>query len=440
MSRFSRLMVSLLLSLALLTACAKPSAPPPAQPEAKEKPVVTPPAEKPETPEVTTLRVLTEDNRFLDEIMAAFQKAEPNVRVEKVPIQFRRGTTQEAQAIAMVEAGEVDVISGLSFPDLVKAGAVAPLDPYIQQSGLDLTPYGPGVEAYRVEGKLYQLPYQLTPQVVFLNTDLFAAAGVDLPKADWTWEDLRKIAKQLTRGTGSERTWGFAPRYPNTAAGEPIMVRITDDNELLTTAPVVKEGLQFLEAMVQGDQSWPPMEPQEVLTSYAESTYFIEGKAAMMIDTLDVLPYLQETMSFEVDSLPLPAWPGSKPVARSATESMGIAATTKHADLAWRFVQFATGEPGAVLLTRSGTLPSFQSPAVEQAWFEQQPSPPRSTSAFFRTTWVPMNASANNLKKGWVDLSRAWMLAMHQVISGQKSAEEAFPGYEEALRKYEAGD
>ncbi len=47
------------------------------------------------------------------------------------------------------------------------------------------------VELYSLDGKHYGVPKDYDVVAIWCNKDLFEAAGVELPKADWTWDDFR---------------------------------------------------------------------------------------------------------------------------------------------------------------------------------------------------------------------------------------------------------
>ena len=51
---------------------------------------------------------------------------------------------------------------------------------------------------YRIDGQLYGIPRDNSTGVLYYNKDLFAAAGVREPTADWAWDQLLAAAKQLT--------------------------------------------------------------------------------------------------------------------------------------------------------------------------------------------------------------------------------------------------
>ena len=62
--------------------------------------------------------------------------------------------------------------------------------------------------AATVDGQVYGVPALIDNLAIVYNKDLFEAAGVDEPTADWTWDDFRAAAKALT--DPSKQQYGFA--------------------------------------------------------------------------------------------------------------------------------------------------------------------------------------------------------------------------------------
>ena len=58
--------------------------------------------------------------------------------------------------------------------------------------------YPQTLEAYKTPDGYYGLPRDFQTIVLFYNKDMFDAAGVAYPTADWTYDDLRNAAKKLT--------------------------------------------------------------------------------------------------------------------------------------------------------------------------------------------------------------------------------------------------
>jgi len=69
------------------------------------------------------------------------------------------------------------------------------------------------VTAFQYDGKQYGFPYDWAPGGLYVNVDLFKAAGLDLPTEDWTFDDIKAAAVKLTRDTNGDGTpdqWGVS--------------------------------------------------------------------------------------------------------------------------------------------------------------------------------------------------------------------------------------
>lgn len=88
-------------------------------------------------------------------------------------------------------SGFADKGSVMDLTDMVKGDKTHPaanLDDYFQGS----------IDAGTYKSKLYGLPWISQPLVLYVNLDMFKAANVTPPTADWTWDDFLKAAQKLT--------------------------------------------------------------------------------------------------------------------------------------------------------------------------------------------------------------------------------------------------
>jgi len=170
-------------------------------------------------------------------------------------------------------------------PGLLKEGLLLPLDPLVQQSGVELGAYGPGLDALRYEGKLYEIPYLLNPNLVLYNPKLFAAAGVEVPKAGWTWEEFRETARRLTQPERIPSTWGFALKSPNSFLSIYMGARGADGTGGYVNEARMKEALSFIGSMVQ-DGSMPKVERGAASSPACGDGLFASGMAAMTIESV----------------------------------------------------------------------------------------------------------------------------------------------------------
>ncbi len=61
------------------------------------------------------------------------------------------------------------------------------------------------------DGKLYGIPTDSAPKMLYYNKEMFAKAGIPAPDKTWTWAKLQEAAKALTQGDGVNKQFGFTP-------------------------------------------------------------------------------------------------------------------------------------------------------------------------------------------------------------------------------------
>lgn len=98
-------------------------------------------------------------------------------------------------------------------------GLVVPIDVYIgKDRSLNLGDIYAGLLDYfrlpTAGGKLYGLPFYSGPSITVFNRALFERNGVKTPdqwerEGKWTWDTVRDISTQLTKGSGADKTWGW---------------------------------------------------------------------------------------------------------------------------------------------------------------------------------------------------------------------------------------
>lgn len=86
---------------------------------------------------------------------------------------------------------------------LVMNDLALPLDDYIAEHEEELAPVMDGIdkellEIFRVDNKLYGVPFEANSVVTHIRKDIFEKAGVALPDADWTFDDFKEICAQIS--------------------------------------------------------------------------------------------------------------------------------------------------------------------------------------------------------------------------------------------------
>jgi len=98
---------------------------------------------------------------------------------------------------------------GTSMASLATVPSIMDLTDRVQDPGFNWDDFSEGARAAAtVDGQVYGIPALIDNLAIVYNKDLFEAAGVDEPTADWTWDDFRAAAKALT--DPSKQQYGFA--------------------------------------------------------------------------------------------------------------------------------------------------------------------------------------------------------------------------------------
>jgi len=99
---------------------------------------------------------------------------------------------------------------GTSMPQLATAPGVMDLTDRVQDPAYNWNDFSEGARAAAtVDGRVYGIPALIDNLAIVYNKDLFDAAGIDPPTADWTWDDFRTAAKALTDPSKQQFGFGF---------------------------------------------------------------------------------------------------------------------------------------------------------------------------------------------------------------------------------------
>ena len=266
------------------------------------------------------------------------------------------------------------------YPDWQSRGVLKNLQPYIDAEPEVLDGVYPvTLEAYETDEGYFGLPRDFQTIVLYYNKDMFDAAGMDYPTADWTLTDMREAAKKLTAdadGDGTTDHWGFWSDFYDMelfwgpaiwGAGGQV---ISDDHTqtLLAEGPAM-DVWHLMSDMMFEDGSVPT-------TGQAEqygSDMFLAGRAAMTtIGHWSVPEYTAQGINFDVA-----AFPESGEGRATSVNSAGfvIADASPNADAAWKFVKYAVGPEGQKRLAELGfAIPVLESVAKSPVFLNQEGS------------------------------------------------------------------
>ena len=222
-------------------------------------------------------------------IIAAFEKANPDIKVEYEAIAVADYPTKLLTAFA--SGGGPDVFNAFSglVAQYYNARILAPIDyaamGYADQKALTSL-YSGGFEGIRFAGKLYGVPTEVSNWACYTNNKLWKEAGLD-PMRDFpkTWEAFPAVAEKLTKrdANGVPIRRGFDFDWPNRAVAwmgvssmmHQLGANIIDETQYkaMLDTPAAQRSMQY---WVDWANKWKLGGPQ-----YTDSrTDFLGGKLA----------------------------------------------------------------------------------------------------------------------------------------------------------------
>lgn len=289
------------------------------------------------------------EETLLLEAIAAFEVKYPNITVNYEPIAEDYVTNMIGQ------------FSAQDPPDLFYVGATGeaapwieddlllPLDDYIAGNPeVGVEHFYPGLlSPFQRDGSTYGLPKDASPLALFVNPDMLAAAGVEVPT---NWEELEAAAAALTgEGVtglclGAEiQRWG-AFIYQDGGA-----IYNDDLTEMTLNSPETVGALDFLLGLHEAGSL---QTPAEIGAGWCGEAFGTE-KAAMTMEGNWMVPALENdfpTVPYEMAELPQGVQQGN--LAFTVAYSIGVDSPNK--DQAWVLLQYLAGQEGMAKWTSLG--------------------------------------------------------------------------------------
>ncbi|HMB22493.1 MAG TPA: sugar ABC transporter substrate-binding protein [Anaerolineales bacterium] len=312
-----------------------------------------------------------------NQIVADFHQANPNITVK---VEVSDWDSYWTKLKTMLSAGTPPDVFAMDAPlylDYQSRGVLLNLQPYLDKNPDLLNGvYPQTLEAYKTSDGMYGLPRDFQTVVLFYNKDMFDAAGVAYPTADWTYDDLREAAKKLTKdsnGDGKTDQFGF---YSDLWDMELIWseaiwayggeIVSADHTKTLIGEPKAREAWQLFHDMMFEDKSWP----NSTTAGEYGGDPFLAGVAAMTTIGHWVVPGYSE-VDFKWDIAPMPKGPAGQ---ATSVNSAGfvIGKASKNQDAAFEFLKYVLSEPAQKRLAELGfACPVLKSVAESDAFLKQ---------------------------------------------------------------------
>lgn len=246
-----------------------------------------------EKDEKITIKYYNWDNEVMeastDKYIEQFEKENPNIKVEHVSLVPGNSLETLKKLDVLMASGEpIDLFMTPHIDAIYQRaaqGVVEPLDDLYKENKLN-----PEEEYFvnpKYEGKYYGILSNVSTNFVLLNKDALDEAGLEVPKAGWTWDEFAEYAKKLTKGKGTEKQYGayfhnwglYANPIAQVQFKHPFM---TEDGKTNFNDPSYEYFFNLRRQMEKQDKSIKPF-ADVIGAKLNYRTEFFNGDAAMLL-------------------------------------------------------------------------------------------------------------------------------------------------------------
>ncbi|WP_454131459.1 ABC transporter substrate-binding protein [Microbacterium lacticum] len=353
-----------------------------------------------------------EDN--LQKIVDAFEAENSGITVEVTTLPYADYFTALQTDLAGGTSSDVFDIEFANYAAYQQSGVLAPLE------GVDTSAYQTSLaDAYATDGTQYALPSSFSNVVLFYNTDLFDAAGLEYPTSDWTWADEKAAAEKLTDTAAG--VWGdYQPisyhefyKAVAQAGGE----FLTADGKLGFNSP---EGIAAAEWLVGKSGTTMPTAEQGAGTPDFDSGLFAGGKLAMWHSGI----WMFGTLADASIGWDIAVEPGDTQHASALfSNAVAVSAGTKNKEAATKFAEFLTSSKTTVdtRLEAGWELPPIADETALSAYLDI--TPPTNRQAVLDS--LEEVALAPSIGDGQAEMQDIVTEELTEAAAGRKTVEQA---------------
>lgn len=300
------------------------------------------------------------ENQFIQDQIAAFERANPGLRLSGALTPDYR--TALADAVAAHTPPDLFLVWSHELAGLAADEAILPIPATYDRTASLPDPLRP---AFQVDGAPYCLPRDLSTLALFFNPALFDRAEAAYPTPLWTWDDLRRAATATTDANFGIYGLALAPDASRLLAW---LAADDRDGDPWRGADALSSIENYVNLFTEGAAVDPLL-----LDSTWAGEAFGRGRAAMTLEANWLIPYLAEQfpdLAYNVVELPS----GTN---RRSTVAFGscwaISRRAAAPQAALRLAAFlTTPDANRAWATAAGALPP--APDQARAWLTAHPA------------------------------------------------------------------
>lgn len=246
-------------------------------------------------------------------------------------------------------APDVIFINNLYLPLYANAGV---LEDLTDNDEFEYEKYFPkSIESLKYKNRIYGVPRDVSNLIFFYNKDLFDKHKIPYPQADWSFDDLLKIAQKLTTKeiygiSFEEKPLYFLP-YMLYYGGWGLNDTADYFKANILTKPENKKGLEFYASLRTKYHVAPK---REEVGSATMAQMFLQGKIGMYLSGRWMVPKFRDEAKFDWDVVEFPK------TMFMDSSGWAVSKSSMHKTEAIKLIKFLASEQNSKEFAKSGLI------------------------------------------------------------------------------------
>jgi multiple sugar transport system substrate-binding protein len=392
----------------------------------------------------------TQADELFKDVKADFEKANPDITVELVPIEAQQNDYFTKLALmnrSPSTAPDVMYEDTYMIKSDVEAGYLAPLDDYLAEwDEWDQFVDSAKEAGAGDDGKTYGVSMGTDTRGLWFNKEVLAKAGLPEDWAPKSWDELLEGARAIKESDPEVVPFNI---YSGKPQGEAAVMQgfemllygtgdtLYEDGKWVLGSQGFVESLEFIETVfTEGLAPTPQQALDTNIGNTVQAEWLPEGKVGIALDGSWVAGNWLESgvapwpeWSEEMGTAPMPTQDGQEPgaVSMSGGWTLAMGSGSKNPDAAFEFISMALNRENSLWFDVANSQIAVRTDVAEDPEYTKS----NPTTEFF-TDLVDVT-HFRPATSDYPKVSNEIMVAMEAVMTGQQAPEEAAAAYDEAV-------
>ncbi|MGL5901947.1 MAG: ABC transporter substrate-binding protein, partial [Cetobacterium sp.] len=293
---------------------------------------------------------------ILNKIVQNYNNSQENIEIEAI----YQGSYEEMISKMKATSGTKDApnliqMNDISTTFMYKSGEIKPMQDFIEAEGFNVNELEDALlNYYRIDGKLYSMPFNSSTAIMIYNKDAFREVGLNPSSPPKSYDEFIEYSKKLTKKNDK----GIVERYGATMIMNSWFIEqfLANDDALFVNQNNGRTGknptaVSYKKGLPKVLEFWRKMYKDESATSYGREydgarAAFSAGKVAMYFDSSAGIRGVINNSSFEVGTGYIPNESGNFNGSIIGGASLWItkASSESTQKAAWDFVKYTTSK------------------------------------------------------------------------------------------------